>query len=235
MGTDRSVYQDEYFLALGEKRKIIEELNAEPYIEHWKSLSLNDIDGECWVDVNIIELNGYFKISNFERIKALTRPVKKHYDGVAYLKEKIRKHCSDKQTGYRRVSFKVDNFRITLNIHVLMALHFVDNPNPKKYKQVNHLTGNKWDNRPKNLEWVTRRQDLIHKYHILNYRPIGKKGSSSSASRKVIQKGLNGNFIKEWNSQGEITRELGFNQSDISRACNKLYAVSHGFRWEFKL
>lgn len=236
MGTDKSVYKDEYFLSINAKRKIVEELINDPYVDHTFNLSLADINGEYWEDIKLDGLFGLFKISNLERVKALSRHVTKSNGRVVYLKEKIRKPIVDKETGYKKMSFKNKSkgVDIDVSIHILMALHFVHNPNPKKYKQVNHLTGNKLDNRPKNLEWVTRRQDLIHKYHILNNSGFGdRKGKHSLCSKIIIQKSLSGNIIREWDSQGDIERSLGFNQSDISRACTK-HSSSHGFLWGFK-
>lgn len=233
MGKDKSIYEDEYFLLLDEKRKIIKELNNEPYIEHWKNNSLEKINGEVWVDINIDGIRGDYQISNYERVKALSRSITKQGNRTFLLKEKIRKHVFDKKTGYRCIMFKNigKNIDVKYSIHILMAFHFVSNKNKDKYKQVNHITGNKWDNRPKNLEWVTRSQDLIHKYHILNYKfPDNRKGINSNCSKKIIQKDINGNFVKEWNSQGDIERELGLKQSNISRACNKNNAISHGFK-----
>lgn len=37
---------------------------------------------------------------------------------------------------------------------------FVDNPNNKE--QVNHIDGNKTNNKSNNLEWVSRQENLIH-------------------------------------------------------------------------
>lgn len=232
MGIDKTVYQDEYFLALPEKRKLLEELNKEPYIEHWKNLSLEDIEGEIWKDINGYE--GLYKISNYERVKSLPR-LSNRGNSTIPVKERIIKHHISKREKYREVGVSKGNQVVKkYKIHCLIALHFIHNRNPKKYKQVNHLNGNRGDNRIKNLEWVTRRQDLIHKYHILNYKfPDNRKGKNSKCAMKIIQKTKDDKFIKEWDSQGDIERATGYLQSCISRACNGGF-VSYGFKWDFK-
>ena len=44
----------------------------------------------------------------------------------------------------------------TVSVHRLVAMAFVNNPNPDKYKEVNHIDENKLNNNADNLEWCTR-------------------------------------------------------------------------------
>lgn len=46
---------------------------------------------------------------------------------------------------------------------------------------------------------------------------------------KIGQYTKDGELIKVWDSQGEIARELGIEQSDISRCVNKIHKTCHGF------
>jgi len=62
--------------------------------------------------------------------------------------------------GYSKVTLTVMGVQIQKNVHRLVAMHYVDNPENKK--QVNHKNGIKSDNRASNLEWVTNSENQIH-------------------------------------------------------------------------
>lgn len=47
-------------------------------------------------------------------------------------------------------------------VHRMVAETWIDNPN--HYRDVNHINGDKTDNRVENLEWATRSQNIRHAY-----------------------------------------------------------------------
>lgn len=66
--------------------------------------------------------------------------------------------------GYRRVNFFQNKKRKHFSIHQLVAIHFI--PNPDNKPVVNHLDGNKLNNKSSNLEWATRSENDLHAYKI---------------------------------------------------------------------
>ena len=68
----------------------------------------------------------------------------------------IKKHI----TGYRGVSLSSNNKSQPFNVHRLVSLLFIDNPN--NYPEVNHIDFDKTNNKMENLEWVTRSDNIKH-------------------------------------------------------------------------
>ena len=63
-------------------------------------------------------------------------------------------------SGYQMVNLCVDGKGHIKTVHRLIASAFV--PNPDNLEFVNHKNEDKSDNRPENLEWVTRSQNVRH-------------------------------------------------------------------------
>lgn len=55
-----------------------------------------------------------------------------------------------------------------------------------------------------------------------------------SLKKYIIQKDMDGNFIKEWRGLVTIKKELGLNPDLISAVCKGKYKQHGGFKWEYK-
>jgi len=65
--------------------------------------------------------------------------------------------------GYFRTMLVDDEGRNrTIKVHRIIAQTFIENP--EELKEVNHLNGNKADNRLCNLEWVSHQQNIRHSF-----------------------------------------------------------------------
>lgn len=63
-------------------------------------------------------------------------------------------------SGYRKINLCRSGASKQCHIHRLVAVAFL--PNPENKPHVNHLNGDKTDNRADNLEWVTRSENQLH-------------------------------------------------------------------------
>ena len=119
---------------------------------------------EVWKD--LMDYEGLYQISNLGRLKSLDRVVRYKYSDRIF-KGKVHNPPVG-SNGYMTVCLTVNNKSKTLSLHRLVAKHFV--PNPDNMREVNHIDGNKTNNRADNLEWVSSSQNKLHGLKSKLYR-----------------------------------------------------------------
>lgn len=120
------------------------------------------MNNEIWSDIS--EWEGEYRVSNMGRIKSLEREIQ-YSDGRIYkIKEKILK-ANENDKGYLIVVLSRNQNRLTRQVHRLVALSFI--PNPENKRTVNHKLGNILDNRASELEWATHSEQQKHAYRVL--------------------------------------------------------------------
>lgn len=189
-------------------------------MEYWKDLR-KKIDGENWVDIQGYE--GYYQISDLGRIQSLDR-----FLGFG---NRTRKGAIMKQTKdeYLKVQFHVNGKKISLRVHRLLAIQFI--PNPDNKPQVNHINGNKYDNRLDNLEWNTVNENIKHAYDFLGkVTPMKGKFGKECPNSKIVSCDTLGIIF---NSASEAANKLGIGVSRISEVClnKKLHYEGLIFRY----
>lgn len=60
-----------------------------------------------------------------------------------------------------------------------------------------------------------------------------KRKISDSKKKPIIQKDINGVFIRVWDSMHGPEISLGLNQANIWRCCRGLSKTAYGFKWEY--
>ena len=160
---------------------------------------------EVWKFIK--ETDNLYQVSNLGRIRSY------HNNDVNIINGYVNKY------GYRCVLLTLPNKRIRRFVHKLVATHFIDNPNPKVYTQINHKDEDKLNNTVDNLEWCTP------KYNC-NY---GNRNSKMSIP--IYQYTKDYKLVKKWDSTHQIERELNISKGRISKAINHKVKYVNGYIW----
>lgn len=110
---------------------------------------------EIWRDIPGFE--GIYEISNFGLVKSLRRVILCKYK-FKVIKEKILSPCSN-QKGYLIVNLSKKGISNITTIHALMAKIFLNHTAKHNILVINHIDGNKLNNKLSNLEIVTVREN----------------------------------------------------------------------------
>lgn len=144
------------------------------------------------------ELKGFdnYKISNLGRIYSIKRR--------ACLRVKKLGN-----SGYYQVRLSKDGSYIYKNLHRLLAETFI--PNPNNYRTVNHINGNKLDNRLENLEWASdcRQQ---HEACLLGLKHTTQHVLTVDEINEVYKK-----YFEEGQSVYSLAKEYGTRKQQIAK------------------
>ena len=189
-------------------------------IEIWKTAVY---DGEIY--------EGLYKVSNLGRILSLNY----QNTGKPGLMNPF-----DNGDGYFRVGLSKNGKTKKCLVHRLIAQAFLENPDNKpcinhkiegdEGKKINMVIFNEDGtiNKEKTtIEWVTYEEN--NNYATRNER-AGKTNTNGKCSKRVLQFTLDGEFVREWPSLQECTRN-GFNHSAVCRCCQGKQKSAYGFKW----
>lgn len=157
----------------------------------------------------IVGYEGLYQISNKGEVLSLT------YNRV--LKNQISK------TGYERVLLYKNGYPSLKQVHRLVMEAFM----PNVYNHdlpINHIDGVKTNNSVDNLEMTTPKRNIKHAVET----------GLIKSCKVVIQRTLDGKFIKKYPSASQAARENGLHHSQISRAANGELRTSGGYIWSYE-
>lgn len=152
---------------------------------------------EEWKD--IIGYEGVYQISSYGQVKNI---------------ETNKILIGDKNNlGYRRVTL-YKPIKKRYFIHRLVAIHFCEG-----YSEglvVNHIDGDKNNNKATNLEWVTRSENDKHAYKM----KLRKSYPCQFKRRIIAYDAKTKELIKIYENTGECERDLQVARSNIYNCCN---------------
>lgn len=164
----------------------------------------HSLPGETWLPVQGYETN--YEVSSLGRIRSLN--ASRNYQAGHIMAP------SSNRYGYYVVNLRRDGTSHGVSLHRLVAKAFI--PNPQQLPQVNHKNGVKTDNRVQNLEWVSARQNIRHRFDTLKHS--GHVGESHPAhkltERDVVD--IRARYAAGGIRQVDLANQYGVTASAIS-------------------
>lgn len=185
---------------------------------------------EVWKSIPGFE---WYEVSNIGRVRSIDREFinsigRKCFLKGAYIKPTISK-------GYYRLGLRLKGEKKMMNIHRLVALAFI--PNPNNFATVNHINGDKLDNRVENLEWCSVRENIHHAYrnNLNGYADKSneklRKVNEVMSYRQVEVTSPNGKVFR-FNSTKEASEYFGVKISTINEALIKPPHRAFGYTYK---
>ena len=134
--------------------------------------------------------------------------------------------------GYLGLSTSRGGITYNFLVHRLVATAFI--PNPENKPQINHIDGVRDNNKVENLEWVTVRENHIHKYRVLKseHHMTGVLGRRNKKS-KIVYAYKDGAVVDCFFGLSDAARKIGGSCGKISLCCNGHRRSHRGFEWKF--
>lgn len=123
--------------------------------------------------------------------------------------------------GYPSVNIRGDRW-VSSKVHVLVAEAFLG-PRPTPRHEVNHIDGDKTNNRAENLEWCTHRENMRHFLGVLGQKvlrgkELGHTKLTEAEARMVRARCLAGE------TQEIVAADFGISRSHASN-------IARGVKW----
>jgi hypothetical protein len=179
----------------------------------------SDMVNEVWK--TLPEYDSY-QVSNLGRIASAGRVVnsvqgsRRTSYGCSIIKS------TDNGRGYKLVTIQVNMRRKNFYVHRLVAAAFL--PNPENKKEVNHIDGDKANNRASNLEWATRLENIQHA-KINGLSPIGESTGMAKLTESNVIEILDALKENPQLNKTALGRKFGVN-------CTAIIKISKGQRWK---
>ena len=174
---------------------------------------------EVWEDIPNYE--GFYQVSDVGRVRSMDRVITDRDGIMRKYKGRVLKP-SIIHSGYEQVRLCNDGGCNAKKVHRLVLETFEPHVNMGDL-DVNHIDGNKLNNRLTNLEWLTRRDNVLHAYDIGLLNSVGERNPSAKLSKVDILE------ILERLDTGELQKNIA---SDYGVGLATISNINTGYTWK---
>ena len=177
------------------------------------------------------KIEGYkpiYEVSDQGRVRSIARPTPSRGGSVYNRKEKYLSPGNVR--GYLQVVlFAEDGTKKKESVHRLVATAFI--PNPENRSEVDHINGDRTDNRAENLRWATRKENCNNPVSINRWQK--RKGELSRNKRGIRAYTLDGKLVGEWPTITMAAKETGTGRVGISAVARGKRKTTNNLIWEY--
>ena len=169
---------------------------------------------EIWKDIPYYK--GIYQVSNLGRIRTCEEKVSyTKYHGIRHWKPKIlkQKKCPN---GYHITLWKNNKPHYYL-VHRLVGCTFLG----KSHLTINHINGNRFDNRIENLEWCNGKENIQKAFEM---------GLYPQQKTKVIDKKTNEVYM--FRSMSQASQFMGMSNGYVSNCLKHNKKENDNYKWE---
>lgn len=159
----------------------------------------------------VLKLNDNYAVSNFGNIQRIKS---EHGATVGRLVKQYKDHHK-----YPRVVLSKNSKHTHYRVHVLVASEFIGD-RPSGY-DINHKNAIKEDNRPENLEYITRQDNVAHMI-FMGLRGRGEKSGVNKLKQNQVDR------IRSLRLKG-LTQQKIADKFNISRS--NISVITNGHTW----
>lgn len=164
---------------------------------------MENLSNEIWKDIK--EYEGLYQISNFGRVRNRNNKLLK----IRYVGKKP-------YTPSACVILSKNSVAKTWILHRLLGMYFLECPPNYKELQINHIDGNRLNNKLSNLEWCTASENQKHAFKMGLQSNKGEKNSRAKLTqsdvdeiRAMVSQGVSSRFIaSKFNTNQSYVRHI---------------------------
>lgn len=138
-------------------------------------------------------------------------------------------HKQNYNSGYDFVFLHMDGKRKKEYVHKLVAITYPELVQNEYFEgaEIDHINTIRTDNRPENLRWVNRSQNMF------NPETRKKRINNKRMSKWVIKLSKNNEILHFYPSTAQAERETGVKNGNISKCCNGKTPSAGGYIWKY--